>query len=270
MKRHPLLVCVSGPDGAGKSTLVGRLAADLRGRGYAVTIRYCHGCPVCRRRPRSARFRFTASGGRRAPTAAGVGRVHGWIDALALAAGLAAAVLQARLTARGRPTAVVTDRGPLDALVKFDPAPGSVLAAVLTRLSAACQVTLLLDAEPGLLAQRDGEYAAGPLAALRDRYRRRAVPLPHIHLLDAGAPAAAVGAEAMRALPPRAADGRKHIVISTFDDLGNSHYHGGGAVLVDKLARCLAEEHRVTVVTVAGGGGGGRGGGGGGGEKTPR
>jgi glycosyltransferase involved in cell wall biosynthesis len=45
------------------------------------------------------------------------------------------------------------------------------------------------------------------------------------------------------------------VVISTFDDLRNPHYHGGGALLVDKVARRLAEDHRVTVVTVAARGG---------------
>ena len=31
----------------------------------------------------------------------------------------------------------------------------------------------------------------------------------------------------------------KHIVISSFDSPGNPHYHGGGAAVVDTIARLL-------------------------------
>lgn len=272
MKRRILLVCVSGPDGAGKSSLVGRVATGLRGHGYAVATPYCHGCVICRRLPRKVRFRFTASVARRRSITSGlttlVGRLHGWVDAAELAVRLAQATVRTRLTGRGRPVAVVTDRGPLDGLVKFDPPPGSGLAVVFTRLLRAHQVTLLLDAEPEVLAERDGEFAIGPLADLRDRYRRWARRQRYVDVVDASAPPAAVAAEALgrvlagqrtptsAAEPSRdAADTRKHVVISTFDDIRNPHYHGGGAVLVDKVARRLAEEHQVTVVTVAGQGG---------------
>ncbi|MFF5979780.1 glycosyltransferase [Streptomyces olindensis] len=271
MKRHTLLVCVSGPDGAGKSSLAGRVATSLRGHGYAVATPYCYGCVVCRRLPERLRSRYTASPAPRRSfaSAAGtlVGRLHGWVDAAELAVRLAQATARARLTGRGRPTAVVTDRGPLDALVKFDPVPHSALAAVLTRLSKFCHVTLLLDAEPEVLAERDGVFAIGPLADLRNRYRRWASRPPDADVVDAAAPPATVAAEAMRrvlarqrtpestAEPLGDADGRKHVVISTFDDLHNPHYRGGGALLVYKVARRLAETHRVTVITVAAHGG---------------
>lgn len=45
---------------------------------------------------------------------------------------------------------------------------------------------------------------------------------------------------------------REHIVISSFDSPGNPHYNGGGAVVVDMLARSLASHFRVTVVTAGG------------------
>ncbi|MFF4359262.1 glycosyltransferase [Streptomyces sp. NPDC001604] len=264
MNRRPLLVCVTGPDGAGKTSLAERVTTELRSHGYAVENRYCYGCVVCRRLPRRVRFRFTASAGehRSIVTRVGTwaGRLHGWVDAAELAVRLAAAGVRARLSARGRPTAVVTDRGPLDGLVKFDPAPGSGLAAAFTRLSREPQVTLLLDAEPEVLAERDGEYATGPLADLRDCYRRWATRLPYVHMVDAAGSPVAVATAAMRWVLTHqraraATDGMKHVVISTFDDIRNPHYHGGGALLVAKVARRLAAEHRVTVVTVTAHGG---------------
>jgi glycosyltransferase involved in cell wall biosynthesis len=42
---------------------------------------------------------------------------------------------------------------------------------------------------------------------------------------------------------------REHIVISSFDSRGNPHYNGGGAVVVNMLARSLAPHFHVTVVT---------------------
>ena len=39
------------------------------------------------------------------------------------------------------------------------------------------------------------------------------------------------------------------IVISSFDSPGNPHYNGGGAIMVEMLARSLAPHFRVTVVT---------------------
>jgi glycosyltransferase involved in cell wall biosynthesis len=44
---------------------------------------------------------------------------------------------------------------------------------------------------------------------------------------------------------------RKHVVISSFDSPGNPHYHGGGAGMVDIIARLLAAHFEVTVVTAA-------------------
>ena len=43
----------------------------------------------------------------------------------------------------------------------------------------------------------------------------------------------------------------KHVVISSFDRPGNPHYHGGGAVVVEMIARLLAAHFDVTVVTAA-------------------
>jgi phosphatidyl-myo-inositol alpha-mannosyltransferase len=40
-----------------------------------------------------------------------------------------------------------------------------------------------------------------------------------------------------------------HVVLSNYDDIGNPHYGGGGAVVVAQIAARLARQHRVTVYT---------------------
>jgi phosphatidylinositol alpha-mannosyltransferase len=40
---------------------------------------------------------------------------------------------------------------------------------------------------------------------------------------------------------------RRRVVLSIYDDLGNPHYGGGGAAVVARVARRLADEHEVTV-----------------------
>ena len=40
---------------------------------------------------------------------------------------------------------------------------------------------------------------------------------------------------------------RPHVVVSNYDDIGNPHYGGGGAVVVAQIATKLARGHRVTV-----------------------
>ena len=47
------------------------------------------------------------------------------------------------------------------------------------------------------------------------------------------------------------AAGAKRVVISSFDSPGHPHYNGGGAVVVEKLARWLSADFEVTVVTAA-------------------
>ena len=41
----------------------------------------------------------------------------------------------------------------------------------------------------------------------------------------------------------------RHVVISSFDNSGNPHYHGGGSVVVEMMACSLAAHFEVTVVT---------------------
>nr|WP_250770740.1 hypothetical protein [Streptomyces sp. MSC1_001] len=61
--RGPLLVAVSGPDGAGKSSLVGRLAELLAERGLTVVTLHCYGCFLCRRFPVPPRVKDAAEPG---------------------------------------------------------------------------------------------------------------------------------------------------------------------------------------------------------------
>lgn len=47
-RKAALIIAVSGPDGAGKSSLVADLVPALRSRGLAATTAYCYGCVFCR------------------------------------------------------------------------------------------------------------------------------------------------------------------------------------------------------------------------------
>lgn len=53
------------------------------------------------------------------------------------------------------------------------------------------------------------------------------------------------------AMPLPTGTAGKHIVISSFDSPDNPYYHGGGAAVVDTIARLLGAHFDVTVVTAA-------------------
>jgi glycosyltransferase involved in cell wall biosynthesis len=244
-----LTIGVSGPDGAGKSTLVDGIARALRDRGFHAVTAYCYGCVGCRQF-RSARRAHDdqARSHRHFAGAKPLDRGHSLLDAAELSLRLAAARFKARMMARGRPSVVVTDRAPLDGLVKFDPRPRSLAAAVFSRLSSAYDTTLLLDATPEMLSRRDREHPVEQLAADRDSYRRWARRLGSVVTLDAGRPPSAVVTDALSAIE---APSRKRVVISIFDNAQNPHYAGGGAVVVEKVARRLSRDYRTIVVTAA-------------------
>lgn len=42
---------------------------------------------------------------------------------------------------------------------------------------------------------------------------------------------------------------KQHIIISTYDDIDNPHYGGGGAIAVHEVARRLSSDYRVTVLS---------------------
>jgi hypothetical protein len=120
------------------------------------------------------------------------------MDAAELTGRLLAARFRVGVAARRRHAAVVTDRGPLDGLAKFDPAPGSWPAVLFTRLGRCYDLTLLLDGRPDILAARDGEHTAIQLTELRDRYQCWERRLPGVAYLGAEGRPERVTSEALR------------------------------------------------------------------------
>ncbi|MFF7777180.1 glycosyltransferase [Streptomyces tanashiensis] len=270
--RGPLLVAVSGPDGAGKSSLVRRLATLLRERGVTVVSTHCYGCFLCRWFPVPPRVREPGEPGgdewaRRAsdPERRGsrLRRAHAFLDAGELAARIAGARLLVRARAHGGQAVVVTDRGPLDGLVKFDLPAASGASSVFRRIADGYGLTLLLETGAETLRGRGWEEVAGPPTVWWARYRSWSRRLPRIIRLDGErAPSLVAGAALERILDevrerdrasavpaPGAAGNRPHVVVSIYDDADNPAYRGGGALVVGKVARRLAEDFRVTVVT---------------------
>jgi hypothetical protein len=212
-RQATLIIAVSGPDGAGKSSLVADLVPALRRRGLPTATAYCYGCVVCRRFGAPGAT-TTGTPGRRGRTGMRtfLSQSHALVDAAELTGRLAGARFRARAAARRGRAAVVTDRGPLDGLAKFDPAPGSWPAALFTRLSRSYDLTLLLDARPDTLTTRDGEHTAVQLTELRGRYLRWQRRLPGVACLGAEGRPEEVAAEALhlvlsedRSVPAQAA-----------------------------------------------------------------
>lgn len=271
--RGVLLVAVSGPDGAGLSSLVRRLATLLGERGVHVVTAQGHGCFLCRRFPVPPRVREEGEPGerwaRRASDPERRGslprRAHAFLHATELAVRITAARLTATLRARGRQAVVLTDRGPLDGLVTFGP-PASSAAALFRRLAGRYALTLLVETGADTLLGRGRQVLAGSPAASRARYRSWSARLPRVVHVDGERAPSLVAAGALeqildvvRTPPPgpeedggsaeSGADARQHVVVSVYDDADGPGDRGGGAVVVGKVARRLAEDFRVTVVT---------------------
>jgi AAA domain-containing protein len=199
-RRRGMVVAVSGPDGSGKSSLVRRLADGLAADGFSVATVYCYGCVVCRRSSHRIAGRSRSRPGRRA----WISRCHTWVDAAELMIRLVAARGRARLRPGRRPVAVVTDRGPLDGLAKFGPAPGSLGAALFASASRRYDMVLLLDAPADVLAARDGVHCRRELDEWRHRYQAWARFVPAVIQLDVrDREPPAVAAEAIRAVSAR-------------------------------------------------------------------
>ncbi|SED91269.1 glycosyltransferase family 4 protein [Streptomyces sp. TLI_105] len=269
--RAPLLVAVSGPDTAGTSSLVRRLAALLRERGVTVVVLSCHGCLLCRRLPVPSHVRETEPGrgawARRATDPERRGprprRVHAFLDAAELAARLAAARLRARTRARGGQAVLLTDHGPLDELVRFGFPAGSAGGAGFRRIADGYGLTLLVETGPETLWGFGPKSAADSSAAWWDRCLGWSRRLPGIVWLDGDrAPALVVEAalerildvmrerERAAAVPEGGTAGeRRHVVVSVYDGADAPASRSGGALVAGKVARRLAEDFRVTVVT---------------------
>ncbi|MCX5388918.1 glycosyltransferase family 4 protein [Streptomyces sp. NBC_00094] len=275
--RSVLLVAVSGPDGAGKSSLVRRLATLLGERGIPVVTTHCYGCFLCRRFPVPPRVGEEGEHGerwaRRAADPERRGslprRAHAFLDATELAVRIAAARLAATARARGRQAVVVTDRGPLDGLVKFDLPVSSAAAGTFRRIAGRYGLTVLVETGPDTLLGRGWEEGAGSPAAWWARYRAWSVRLPRVARVDGERAPSLVAATTLDQIldvvrertasdgmgeeagggPERGTDARPHVVVSIYDDADNPDYRGGGALVVGKVARRLADDFRVTVVT---------------------
>lgn len=248
-RRGTVVVAVSGPDGAGKSSLVRQLAREFTARGCHVETAYCFGCFFCRRPSRGQAWRSPL----RPRPPSWTSRGHALLDAAVLMIRLASARGRAMVRRGLRPAVVITDRGPLDGLAKFEPPSGSWAAALFSSAAKRYDLVLLLDAPADVLASRDGEHSPEELAEWRNRYRTWARYMPALVRLDTGdRQPAVIAAEATRVVLDqiRVPDmSRRRLVISSYDSPGNPHYAGGGAVVVERVARALAREFDVTVVT---------------------
>ncbi|MDV5143792.1 glycosyltransferase family 4 protein [Streptomyces sp. SBC-4] len=267
------LVAVSGPDGAALSSLVRRLATLLRERGVHVVTTHGHGCFLCRRFPVPPRVREGEPGERWARRASDPKcrgslprRAHAFLDAAEPAVRIAAARLTATARARGRQAVVLTDRGPLDGLATYGPPPSSATAGAFRRLAGRYALTLLVEAGTDTPLGRGRQALAGSPAASWARYRSWSARLPRVVRVDGERAPSLVAAGALEQIldvvrtpppgreedgggPEPGADARQHVVVSVYHDADGPGDRGGGAVVVGKVARRLAEDFRVTVVT---------------------
>ncbi|MEU6988096.1 glycosyltransferase [Streptomyces sp. NPDC046324] len=263
---RPLLIAVSGPDGAGRSSLVRRVAGLLRQRGFAVTTLDCHGCVLCRGSGSPPRVREEEETVRRPADPARRGswarRAHAVLDAGDLSVRTRATRRALAARSRGRPAILLTDGGPLDGLVTFGLPPGHRASDRFTRLVRRYDLTLLVETAPASSRGRGGERTAGSPALRWALHRAWASHLPRVVRLDGERAPSRVAAEALeRVLDtvrtrrlPDAGEGagparRKRIVVSIYDDAGNPDHRGGGALVVEKVARRLSDDFDVTVVT---------------------
>jgi hypothetical protein len=179
---RPVLVGVAGPDGAGKTTLVAMISAEARRRGARVVSIHPYGCVVCRRWPAGATG--TVAGSAAAGGDGLIRRVHAHVDLAELAVRLWGAALLARLPGHGGGRLVVTDRTPLDAMVKLAPPAGSSLLRFLDYLNRAYDRIVVLDADTATLCRRDLLHSAADMAEMRERFATLVTSRPATTLAD--------------------------------------------------------------------------------------
>jgi hypothetical protein len=216
------LIGVSGADGAGKTTLVSALSAVMAKRGVRTATVHLYGCFLCRHLPhlylsRSLRPSAERPDQRRSRAV--------WFPLAALLSGhalLEAVELRLRLQLarwrlardqrrrRGwRPAAtppfracvLITDRSPLDALVKHSPYPASRTACAFLRSLARYDQVIWLDAPADVLAARDGEHAAAALTTTSQGFEAWANRLPAVVRIDSHRDPAAVLESLLHRLP---------------------------------------------------------------------
>jgi hypothetical protein len=197
----PTVVGLSGPDGAGKSSVLADLTAALGREGLVPARPHLYGCLLCRRLPATPAGSLTSApvGGRRGGRLAALARRgHALVDAAELAVRLELARARARAQRRGAAALVVTDRGPLDGLAKHDPPAGSLAGRWYRRSAGRYQVIVWLDAPAEVLAGRDREHDPAELAAWRGRFDRWAGRLDNVVRVDTATRAPGTVARAVR------------------------------------------------------------------------
>lgn len=163
----PIVIGVSGPDGAGKSSLVADARERLAQAGRPSASTYLYGCVICRRAAhRDGLPRASAE------LAHWIGPVHAIIDAAELGVRLRMAEIRLGRTARDRDDTPVllTDRTPYDGLAKFGPRVGPLGRWLYRRFAGRYDRVFLLVSDPAILAARDGDHAPGELAGLLARF----------------------------------------------------------------------------------------------------
>jgi hypothetical protein len=201
----PLLIGISGPDGAGKSSLSRGLAQRLEARGYRVGRTHVYGCIVCRR-VGGAAARSASSGPSRSRSSSirrAASAIHGVVDATELAVRLALIRRPAASwQSDPRPAVVVVDRSPLDGLVKFRPDRDAVADRLFRRLALRFDAILLLQAPSSVLAARDNEHPEPVLADLSARFSAMATRVHRVTTIESDQPAHLVVEEAEAVLEP--------------------------------------------------------------------
>ena len=173
---HAVLLGVSGPDGVGKTSVAGAIVDAVSARRGAAVCIHPYGCVFCRtfgRAQDSGRVASTAQRHSRAVTA--LHTLHAGLDALEMSLRTRLARARAQRGARrierrtGMPAVamVVTDRSPLDGLVKHAPRIAAPALAWFSRLARHYDRVVCLDAPATTLAERDADHSETVLAGRR-------------------------------------------------------------------------------------------------------
>jgi hypothetical protein len=180
--RRLRLVGISGVDGSGKTSLTARCVRQCRAAGGRPVALHLYGCVLCRRwsgpPPLSP---ATAAGGARRLVAA-ARTLHACLDAGEMTLRLLGAVVTA--TWRGGACPIITDRSPLDALVKHDPPPRSLAGRWYLGVASRYDTLLWLDGNCETLAERDREHTAEQLAEAQAGFGRWTAGLGNVVWMD--------------------------------------------------------------------------------------
>jgi hypothetical protein len=116
--------------------------------------------------------------------------LHALVDVADLRIRMQAAELSLAIASLGRrlheQPVLVTDRSPLDGLVKFLPERGSVADRLYRLAAQRYDAIAVLDAPTSVLVLRDREHGAEYLAAKRTEFCERGGELPNVVHMDAG------------------------------------------------------------------------------------